>query len=165
MTAGRRLELRSSIVVNRRLEDFPADLADPRSLKHWDRSVAAVEVESPGPLRVGSTFATIGPARGRRPGIRSEYRVIELKASRNGVELLRHALFTAAIWTFDYAPRGGATLVSCSVDATLKRRWLFLLPALRRARTALAGDLGALKAFIEGSPERSSPRSRIGTSR
>jgi hypothetical protein len=150
---SRRLEMRSSIVVDRRLEDFPAELGDPHSLARWDRSVDMVELDDGGPLRVGSTFATIGPRRSRRPGTRSEYRVVGLERYRNRVELLRHPLFATAIWTFGYAPRGDATLVTCSVEAILRRRWFFLQPALGRTRTALAGDLGALKGHIEGSPE------------
>ena len=56
------------------------------------------------------------------------------------MELLHHPLFVTAIWTFEYEPRGAGTEVTCSVDATMKRRWVLLLPALRRARKALAGD-------------------------
>jgi hypothetical protein len=146
--------MRSTIVVDRRVGDFPADLGDPHSLMRWDRSVAAVEVDNPGPLQVGSTFATIGPPRGRLPGTRSEYRVLELEPRRNRVELLRHPLFVTAIWSFEYEPRGAGTEVTCSVDATMKRRWVLLLPALRRARKALAGDLIALKTYIEEPDER-----------
>lgn len=147
---SRRFEMRSSIVVDLRLEDFPADLRDPHSLARWDRSVEAVEVDGAGPLQVGSTFATVGPSRGRRPGTRSEYRVLALEERRNRVELLRHPLFSTAVWTFGYEPQGARTRIDCSVDAILKRRWFFLAPALRRARGSLADDLTALRSHIEG---------------
>jgi hypothetical protein len=149
MKVGRRLRLRASILVDRPLEAFPAELDDPRSLLRWDRSVADVEVTSPGPLGVGSTFTTIGPRRRRRPGVRSEYRVLTLGPRRNRVELLHHPLFAHAVWTFEYTPEHNATRVTCSIDATIKRGWIVLLPLLRTAHNSLGSDLAALKTYIE----------------
>jgi hypothetical protein len=56
---------------------------DPMAQKKWDRSVADVEVTSQSPFGAGSTFKTIGPARGGRSGIVTCYRVTEFEPVRH----------------------------------------------------------------------------------
>lgn len=149
MEISRNLHLEASIWVDRALDDFPSILADPRSVALWDRSVDHVEVHSGGPLQVGSTFDTVGPARGRRPGQRTSYRVVTLDRSTNAVELLSHPFFVHGLWTLHFVPYGERTKVDCAVDATVKRRYLPLLPILITVRESLLGDLGSLKTLIE----------------
>jgi len=99
-----------------------------------------------GPLRVGSTFDTIGPHRGRRPGQRTSYQVTALGPTVNTVEILHHRLFEHAVSTFRFFPAGQRTKVACSVDLVAKRRYILIVPALGAARGSLLGDLGYLRA-------------------
>lgn len=146
---SRTLRLESSVWVDRALDDFPPLLNDPHSLQLWDDSVEQVETHASDPLQVGSTFDTIGPARGRRPGQRTSYRVTMLEPTTNAVEVIGHPLFQRAVWTLQFISTGQRTHVTCSVDLVAKRRYVVVLPLLSASRRALLGDLTKLKALIE----------------
>jgi hypothetical protein len=146
---SRRLHLEASIWVDRALDNFPSILDDPRSAALWDKSVDHVEVHSDGPLQVGSTFDTIGPARRCRPGQRTCYRVAVLDPMTNKLEIMRHPFFVHGTWTMHLVPEGERTKVDCAVDALAKRRCLPILLVLIAARGSLFGDLGSLKTLIE----------------
>ncbi|HEY3843110.1 MAG TPA: hypothetical protein VGL48_07640 [Acidimicrobiales bacterium] len=97
---------------------------------------------------MGSTFDTIGAARGRRPGERTSYRVVTLDRTTNTIEILHHR-FTCGVWTMHFVPNGERTKVDCAVDLTAKRRYLPILPVLRAARGSLLQDLNRLKNLFE----------------
>jgi hypothetical protein len=149
MRISRQLHLQASICVDRALDDFPPILGDPRSVALWDKSVDHVEVHTDGPLEVGSIFDTIGPARGRRPGQRTSYRVVAIDRTTNTVEILNHPLLAYGRWTMDLAASGERTKVDCAVDLTAKRRYFPILPVLVAARGSLLRDLVSLKKLIE----------------
>jgi hypothetical protein len=96
MRISRKLHLEASVWVDKAFGDFQPFLSDPRSLRLWDKGVERVEIRTPGPLRAGSTFDTIGPPRGHRPGLRTSYRVAEIRRDLNVVEALDHPLFERA---------------------------------------------------------------------
>jgi hypothetical protein len=115
---SRQLHLEASIWVDRAFDNFPPILGDPRGVALWDKSVDHVDVDTEGPLRVGSTFDAIGPARGRRPGQLTSYRVAYLDRMTNTVEILQHPFFTHGVWSMHFAPNGERTKVDCAVDLT-----------------------------------------------
>ena len=141
--------LEASIVVSRSLETIPRFFDDPRSLTAWDKSVASVEVTCEGPVRVGYTFDTIGPPRGKQPGLRSSYRVIQLEPRVNRVELVRSAMFRKAVWSFEFEPVVQGTEITCGIDFELAPKYFLLWPLIRFNRRALRRDLTQLKRAME----------------
>src|SRR5262245_49654541 len=79
------MHLEPSIVIRRPPEQVWAFLGEVSNIPRWDRGVAGVERISPGPMGVGSEFATLAgdaghdgePARGRM-----SYRLAEVDQER-----------------------------------------------------------------------------------
>jgi hypothetical protein len=83
--------------------------------KKWDRSVADVEITSALPVGVGSTFKTVGPARGGRPGIITSYRIAEFEPVTHAtVEVLDSPTLRRAVWDFTFASTGTSTHIESS---------------------------------------------------
>ncbi len=145
------LHLESSILINRPFAEFPRSFSDPRSLAAWDASVAEVVPISEGPLRVGSTFETVAPAKPGHAGRRSSYRVVQFDERVNRVELINSKLFRSAVWTFTFADDPAGTRTTCAVDATVRPQYFFVALVLRLQKRALLGDLRRLKSAVEQS--------------
>jgi hypothetical protein len=152
------MHLESSIVIRRPPEQVWAFLGEVSNIPRWDRGVAAVERTAPGPMGVGSEFATLagaagpggGPARGRM-----SYRIAEVDpdGQRCTVQLTstdgNARYFKEASWTFRTAGVPGGTLLSCSADFALRARYLILAPVLYLMKGAIHADLVRLKRVIE----------------
>jgi hypothetical protein len=146
----RSLSLESSILVNVPADSIDPVFSDPRSLVLWDRGVAEVQIKTPGPVRPGFAFDTIGYGRGRRPGKRSSYEIVEATRRAGKAKLVDSRVFEEAAWTMQFEPVERRTRVICAVDMTLRRRFAMLALVLRRMRRAIDRDLVFLKAAIEG---------------
>lgn len=145
----RSLSLESCILVDVPFTAIDAVFSDPRSLVLWDRGVAEVEVRTPGPLRAGSAFDTIGFGRGGRPGKRSSYEVVEVTATASTTRLVDSRVFEGAVWTMQFEPIERRTRVLCTVDMTLRWPFALLGLVLRKLARAIDRDLELLKAAIE----------------
>jgi hypothetical protein len=143
------LHLESRVDVDTPLDRFPSYLKDPRSLPMWDRSVARVEITSTGPLSAGSTFNTIGYARGKKKGQISAYCIVHIERTFNQVELTNSRLFQKALWGVVFTPTTHGTEITCTIDLVTKRRYFFMVPMLRANKRAIRTDLGLLKEIIE----------------
>ena len=152
------MHLESSIVIRRPPEQVWAFLGEVSNIPRWDRGVAGVERTSPGPMGVGSEFATLAsatrhdgePARGRM-----SYRIAEVDPDRQrcSVQLTsadgNARYFKQASWTFWTAAVPGGTRLSCSADFALRARYLILAPVLYLMKGAIHADLVRLKLAIE----------------
>jgi hypothetical protein len=143
------IHLEKSIIVHRSMAEIPEFFNNPKSLTAWDVSVAKVALTCHGPLRVGYTFDTIGPARNGRPGKRSSYRVVKLEPQENDVELTNSKIFKRAVWGFRFDPIAEDTRITCSIDLRVKSRFFFIGWLLKLNKQALNTDLERLKKAIE----------------
>ena len=121
--------------------DVWAFSVDPMAQKKWDRSVADVEVTSPPPFGLGSTFRTVGPARRGRPGLVTSYRVTEFEPVTHAtVTVVDSPTLRRAVWDFRFTPDGTGTLVEWVIELVPKRRYFFLGLVLRLNRAQLIRD-------------------------
>jgi hypothetical protein len=146
----RSLSLESCILVDVPFAAIDPVFSDPRSLVLWDRGVAGVQIKTPGPVRPGLAFDTIGCGRGGRPGKRSSYEIVEATRRAGKAKLVDSRVFEDAAWTMQFEPVELQTRVICTVDMTLRWRFAMLAVVLRRMRRAIDRDLEFLKAAIEG---------------
>lgn len=132
------------------------------NLPRWDRSVQHVEWTSGGPGRLGSTFDTVGD-RGRG---RMSYRVAAVVEPSYLEATTDTGYFKTARWRFTLADADSGTLVTCTVDFVLRRRYALLAVLLRlTASRALRRDLDCLKRVIEGDSTDQSDRFPTGEHR
>jgi hypothetical protein len=126
--------------------------ADPMTQIDWDRSVAQVVLTSTGPVRVGTTFDTIGPKRsgGRRPGIITSYQVTEFEPEWHAkVEVTNSPTLERAVWSFTFESiPGGATHVVWDIEIVPKLRHAWLALLLRANRWQLVRDMGWFEAAL-----------------
>ncbi|MEZ3160822.1 SRPBCC family protein [Microbacterium sp. BWT-B31] len=125
--------------------------SDPHAIAEYDRSVASVEITSPPPYGVGSTFDTISPPRRGGRTIRTSYRVTEVIEPERAVsELVGSSVFCRAAWEMCVEPIGEGTRVTIGVDFVAKPQFFFLAPLLRIAqRNLLATDMDVLREALE----------------
>lgn len=120
-------------------------------MAEYDRSVEQVEVTSPGPYGVGTTFDTISPPRRGGRTTRTSYRVAELVEGRSArSELVGSTMFRKAVWELRVEPATEHTRVAINVDFVAKPQFFFLAPLLRLAqRNLLATDMDVLHDALE----------------
>ena len=115
---------------------------DPMAQKKWDRSVADVAVTFQPPFGLGSTFKTIGPARGGRPGVVTSYRVSEFEPLRHAtVEVVDSPTLRRAVWDFTFTPNQTGTRIEWKIELVPKARYVFLGVVLRLNRSQLIRDM------------------------
>src|SRR5262249_28902256 len=151
------MHLETSIGIPRPPQEVWAFLGEVSNSPRWDRGVAGVEQASPGPMGVGSEFATLAgaagpdgePARGRM-----SYRIAEVDPDRQrcSVQLTsadgNARYFKQASWALGTAAVPGGTLLSCSADFALRARYLILAPVLYLMKGAIPADPVRLKRAI-----------------
>jgi hypothetical protein len=116
--------------------------SDPMAQKKWDRSVADLEITSELPFGVGSTFKTIGPRRGGRPGIVTSYRITEFEPIRHAtVEVVDSPTLRRAAWDFSFTSNGTGTHIEWNIERGAKPRYFFLEIVLRSNRAQLVRDM------------------------
>ena len=127
-------------------------MSDPLSQLKWDRSVASVELTSSSPVGVGYTFTTIGPIKGRRPGLHSEYKITEFIPGKHAtISLVNSQTFKRGDWSFDVeGTREGGTKVTCSITFIPWPRYWFVGLVLRFNAQAIRRDLRYLKEALQG---------------
>lgn len=144
------MRLSDSVVVHKSVGEVFRFFMDPQNLARWDRGVAKVIKISEGPWGVGTTFDTISPAAPGKEGLKTSYEVLRIDENcRMDVLVTRSNLFKTAVWQTELKPLGEATRVACSVDLSLRLRYLPLAPVLLFNRSAIRRDLSYLKAEIE----------------
>lgn len=110
--------------------------------KRWDRSVAEVELTSPAPFGLGSTFRTIGPARSGRAGMITSYRVAAFEAPTHArIEVVESKTLRTAAWEFSFSAQEKGTHIVWVINLAPKRRFFFLAPVLRLNRAQLVRDM------------------------
>jgi hypothetical protein len=125
------------------VEDVWAWVSDPFHSPLWDKSVAAIETDTPGSAGVGWVGTTTAPS-----GMRQQFRIVEWKPSTCfAFELLESSYFRAAQLSFRFdAEEGGTRIVH---EFELELRSLLLSPVIRLTqRRALAADMAALSAAV-----------------
>lgn len=154
---GFALHLEESIIIRRPPARIWSFLGDVGNIPRWDRGVTAVVHAPSGVTGVGSEFETVACSSRPAPGSRGRmaYRIIEADPVRQccTVALTNRdgnaRFFRTAAWTFrtQSAPEG--TLLTCSADFVLRRRWCFLAPIFLLMRGAITRDLRQLRDVIE----------------
>ena len=126
-------------------------MSDPLSQLKWDRSVAEVKLTSPPPVGVDYTFTTIGPAKGKRPGLRSEYRITAFVPEKHAtISLVNSRTFKRGDWSFDVekTPQGG-TKITCAITFVPWTKYWFVGLVLRFNGRAIRRDLGYLRQALQ----------------
>ena len=114
---------------------------DPTAQKKWDRSVADVEITSPQPFGLGSTFSTIGPARRGRPGIITSYRVTEFEPITHAtVAVVDSPTLRRAVWDFTFTPDGHGTHIEWNIELVPQPQYFLFGLVLRLNRAQLVRD-------------------------
>jgi hypothetical protein len=122
-------------------DDVWAFSVDPMAQKKWDRSVADVEITSPPPFGLGSTFSTIGPARRGRPGIITSYQVTEFEPITHAtVAVVDSPTLRRAVWDFTFTPDGHGTHVEWNIELVPRPQYVPLGLVLRLNRAQLVRD-------------------------
>jgi len=152
-----RMELASSILIDRTPLQVWAYLGDPANVSIWDRGVASVEEKSAAPPGVGFEFETLAHDRLNLPNQgRMSYRIREVDpvAGHCVVELTSRTgnarFFRSAAWHFNVQPEGNGSRLVCKAVFTLRLPFIFLAPLLYIKRSAILLDLTLLKNAIEG---------------
>ena len=143
------MRLSDSVHVNRDVETVRRFFMDPQNLPKWDRSVAEVVLTSRGPIGVGSTFDTIGPAPPGKQGLRTSYRAVRLDEWRMDAVVTKSNFFRTAVWETELEPTERGTIVHCAVEFALKPQYVFLAPLLLINKRAIGRDLSHLKEAID----------------
>ena len=150
------MRLKSSILIERPLQQVWQFLEDPANVTKWDRGVASVEETSSSPRGVGFEFDTIAPANLKLPDQgRMSYRIqeVDLPAGRCVVELTSRTgnarFFKSAAWHFDMKPAATGVWLTCTAVFKLRLRYIFLAIPLGLKRNAISTDLKFLKEAIE----------------
>ena len=144
------MRMTDNIFVNKDVQQVYRFFIEPENLAKWDRSVAKVVRTSPGPVDVGATFNTIGPASERKPGLVTSYRVQRLEEDqRMDVLLTDSNLFKSGCWSFSLAPHESGTNVHCTVEFSLKGKYAMLAPLIFLNKGAISRDLNYLKTELE----------------
>ena len=142
--------MQSHIIVNRTTDEVADFFEEPSNLAKWDRSVAKVEVTTPGPIRVGGTFDTYSPS-----GMKMSYRLIEYeRAARYKIILTESKMFKYACWDTMLSAVPEGTLITMSIDLKMKLLYLFLIPVLYLNRGAILNDMGYLKKALENNKNK-----------
>lgn len=136
--------------------DLPAPrvwdyMRDPHHMAEYDRSVARVEMTSPKPYGVGTTFETISPVRRSGRTTRTSYRVCEIvEGERAASELVGSRVFRRAVWEVRVPPAEDGTAVAVAVDFAVRPLFFFVAVVLRLAqRNLLATDMRVLHDALE----------------
>jgi hypothetical protein len=107
--------------------------------------VAGVVPTPPGPVRVGTTFDTIGPQRsqGRRQRVVTSYQITEFEPERHAkVEVTNSRTLKRAVWSFTFeAIPEDATHVVWDIEIIPKLRYAWVWPLLWANRRQLVRDL------------------------
>ncbi len=136
------MRITTTLNVPQPLDNVWAFSADPMAQKKWDRSVADVDITSPPPIGVGSTFKTIGPARRGRPGIITSYRITEFEPVTHAtVEVLDSPTLRRAVWDFTFTPTENGTHVEWNIELVPKPRYFVFGIVLRLNRAQLVRDM------------------------
>jgi hypothetical protein len=144
------VEIRTALDVPQSLNQVWAFSSDPMAQKKWDRSVAEVELTSPAPFGLGSTFRTIGPSRRGRPGIVTSYRVATFDAPTHArIEVADAKTLRRAVWKFWFSAQVDGTHIEWSIELVAKRRFVFLAPVLRLNRAQLVRDMHWFKDALD----------------
>jgi carbon monoxide dehydrogenase subunit G len=126
-------------------------LVNPHSQLEYDRSVAKVEVTSPEPYGVGTTFTTISPTRSDGKTTRTSYRIAEIvERDHARVELVGSRLFQRATWNTTVEPVERGTHIILEVEFVPKPQYFLLAPLLSIAqRNLIATDMQLMHDALE----------------
>jgi hypothetical protein len=140
------MKIESTILVERTPARTWAFLADPHTAPTWDRSVARVDVITPGTIGVGTIVLTTAPSSARQ-----RFRIVEFDPSNVlAFTLLESSVFRTARLRFVLDPVAAGTRVTHEIDFVLRVSTLFFYPIMRLThRKALATDLELLRRAIE----------------
>ena len=144
------LRLSAETFVDVPTERVWAFFEDPHNLPKWDRSVASIEITSPPPYGVGSTFQTLSPVQNGRVTPTS-YLVTELvPGERATIDVVDSAEFARASWVTRVERSGGGTRVLIDVEFRPKLQYFFLAPLLYFSRDNMGvTDMDYLREALE----------------
>ena len=148
------MRLQAAVTVRRPHDDVAAFLGDVRNIPLWDRGVATVRASSDAARDVGFAFETLGHRGSTLGGDgRMAYEVSAVGPEGSTVRLTSTTgnarYFKDAAWHFRLDPVPEGTRVSCAVEFTLRRRYLFLAPIFYLLRRAISDDLERLRRVLE----------------
>lgn len=139
------MNMTSSIVVTRGLEEVWAFLANTDNAPRWDRSIASAQLVS-GPMEVGAVVQTTAPS-----GMQQSFRVDELSPLRRlRFSVLRSSLFQSADLIFTLEPAGSGTRITHDIVVAFRFPWWLLRPVFHlMQRRALGTDLEFLRRSLD----------------
>ena len=150
------MHLESRILILRTPEEVQRFLGDIANIPRWDRGVASAKQTSAGPMQAGSEFETVATP-GTRDGSGTEgrmsYRIAQTGPDHCVVELTSSSgnarFFREAQWNFAVQPVAQGSMLTCSADFKLRRRYVFLAPVFFLMKGAIRDDLERLKRALE----------------
>lgn len=151
------MQLESSVIVQRPVDEVWAYLGDFSKVSEWDRGVASTRATSSAASGVGFTFDTLAHPAGKDGDGewgRMSYRVADMDAERGcTVELTSKdgnaRYFRSAEWRFRVDPVPEGSRVTCCAHFKLRPRYFFLGPVLMAMKKAIRRDLESLRARLE----------------
>jgi hypothetical protein len=152
------MHLESGIVIRRQPEQVWSFLANVANIPKWDRGVAGIQRTTSEPMGVGSEFDTVADPAARDDAQaqgRMSYRIADVDPDQHQctVQLTSRdgnaRFFKTAAWTFRTVAAPGGTLLTCSVDFSLRLRYLLLAPVFYVMKGAIHADLRRLKRVME----------------
>jgi hypothetical protein len=144
------LELMADVRIDRPVGEVKAFFADIDNLVRWDRGVIKVVRPMSNALGPGVEFSTLGPAAPGRRGKVSVYRITKVSDDHATVALINDRILEKAEWTMRFAATpAGETDVHCTVVASARPRYFFVVWLLRLLRQSIVDDLYYLKRAIE----------------
>ncbi len=110
-----------------------------------------VELTSTLPVGINYTFTTIGPTKGKRPGLRSDYKITEFIPGKHAtISLINSRTFEQGDWSFTVRelPSGG-TEITCAITFKPWPRYWFVGLILLFNKRAIRRDLDYLRQALE----------------
>lgn len=148
------MRLEARIAVQRPPEQVNAYLGDISNVQKWDRGVGSVRALN-NLEGVGFEFETLG--RGPSPErARMVYRVVEATPHGSTTALISRdgnaRFFRSALWRFRVTATECGSLIVCTAEFRLRRRYLILAPLFYSMKGAIERDLRQLKEKLEAAP-------------
>ncbi|MDX1747812.1 MAG: SRPBCC family protein [Halobacteriales archaeon] len=143
------MEIRNSVVIDRRVEDVWHRATDLESWPEWNSQLVTTEVISEGPVRPGTKYRYTARAMGRNTEHESEITQFD-PPRRICFRTPAGAMPLEGCYVFE--AQDGGTLVTISAEGTVKGVLRFAEPIIERlANRMWKANLGRLRDDLEAS--------------
>ena len=140
----KRMSIVAEILVPQSLPDVWAFLSEPRNSLLWDKSVAAIEASTPGPVGLGWEGVTTAPS-----GMQQNFRISQWEPEHSfAFQLLESSMFSTAELGFQLEQTDSQVRITHRLDLDLRNPMLYPILKLTSKR-ALGSDLESLRRWLD----------------